>query len=301
MSSETLTVPNHRLLATCWTWAGDAAPGRGDEKSPLDVRTRIETVAAAGWDGVGFIHADLLETRETIGFPALRRSIAEAGLSIVELEFLTDWWRTDERRSTSDEWRALLFSAAEELGAQTIKVGGDPASLPTGDAEFMAALDALASEAATRGARIAVEPMPMNNIRTLQRGMQLVGEIDNPALGLCVDSWHVRRGGTEYRDLGSFLDISKVFVVELVDALEAITGDSLWVDAVDHRLNPGEGELELTQFVAEIVRLGWTGHWGVEVISEAQRRKSFVAAVADSRAAAAETLRQADYVLNNRY
>ena len=44
------TISNRELLASCWTSAGNAAPDRGDEVSPVDLRTRIETVAAVGID-----------------------------------------------------------------------------------------------------------------------------------------------------------------------------------------------------------------------------------------------------------
>ena len=42
------TIGNRELLATCWTSAGDATPDRGDEVSPVDLRTRIETAAEVG-------------------------------------------------------------------------------------------------------------------------------------------------------------------------------------------------------------------------------------------------------------
>lgn len=45
------TIINRGLLATCWTSAGDAAPSRGDETTPVDLRTRIETAAEIGWEG----------------------------------------------------------------------------------------------------------------------------------------------------------------------------------------------------------------------------------------------------------
>jgi hypothetical protein len=40
-------MPDQDLLATCWTTAGDAAPLRGDERSPLPLRERVEAPAAA--------------------------------------------------------------------------------------------------------------------------------------------------------------------------------------------------------------------------------------------------------------
>lgn len=293
-------VPDRRLLATCWTWSGDAAPGRGDETSPVDIRTRIGLVAEAGWSGLGLVHADLLRARDTIGFAELRRVIDGHGISLVELEFLTDWWTDGAARAVSDDWRSLLFSAAEHLGASTIKVSGDYAPEPVSRDRFLSSLDALATDAAGHGARIALEPMPMNNIGTLEEGMNLVSEVGNPAAGLCIDVWHVHRGGTPYSLIPSFLDVDKVFVVELDDSVEEVRGGSLWTDAVDHRVNPGDGEFDVAEFVATMVQLGWSGPWGVEMISEAQRRKPIDVAVADTFAATIRTLDQADGLLSAR-
>jgi hypothetical protein len=57
-------ISNRELLATCWTSAGDATPDRGDEVSPVDLRTRIETAAEVGWEGFGLLHADLVIARD---------------------------------------------------------------------------------------------------------------------------------------------------------------------------------------------------------------------------------------------
>lgn len=265
------TIANRELLATCWTWAGDAAPGAADETSPLDIGTRIAAVSAAGWAGVGIVLADLRALDRDPGFGVLDRMLRDAGINLVELEFLTDWWESGAARAQSDEDRRLLFRAAASLGATTIKVSGQYADPPVDWTVFAESLDGLARDAADHGTRVAVEPMPMNNIVTLQRGMELVRGVDHPAAGLCVDTQHVFRGGTSYADFASFLDIDKVFVVELDDSLRRPVVDGLFEDAVNHRLYPGHGELEVPAFVAAMVELGWTGPWGVEIISAALR------------------------------
>jgi hypothetical protein len=40
-------MPDKDLLATCWTTASDAAPLRGDERSPLPLRERVAAAAFA--------------------------------------------------------------------------------------------------------------------------------------------------------------------------------------------------------------------------------------------------------------
>ncbi len=48
-----------QFLAACWTSAGDVAPFRGVKTSPVDIRTRIETVARCGYIGFGLTREDL--------------------------------------------------------------------------------------------------------------------------------------------------------------------------------------------------------------------------------------------------
>jgi hypothetical protein len=63
-------MPDQDLLATCWTTAGDAAPLRGDERSPLPPRERVE--AAAGFRGIGLVHVDLLAAEREHGLAGIR-------------------------------------------------------------------------------------------------------------------------------------------------------------------------------------------------------------------------------------
>lgn len=300
MTPSPTSVPNRDLLATCWTWSGDSAPFRGDEVSPLDLRTRVEAAARAGWAGLGILHADLYEAERQLGFTGLKTIIADSGIRIVELEFVSNWWTTDERRPASDRLRRFLFEAAAALDAPVVKVGGDLSAEPVDLGRFTEAFAELADDAGRHGVRVALEPMAMNNLARLERGIQVVTEVKHPAGGLCVDSWHVHRGGTDYSSLPEILPIDSVFVVELADSREALTDADLWRDAVNHRLNPGDGEFDLSSFVADMVQSGWTGHWGVEIISEAQRQLPLDAAVTGTFQATTAVLDAADQILQTR-
>jgi sugar phosphate isomerase/epimerase len=265
------TISNRELLATCWTSAGDAAPDRGDEVSPLDLRTRIETAAEVGWKGFGLLHADLAIARDTIGLQELRRIVDGSGIKHVELEVLPWWWTTDERRRISDQRRTLLLDAAEVLGARTIKVAAEGGGQPVDPARFHDDFDRLATQAGNAGTRVAVEPMPMNNLSTIQAGVDFVTAVRNPHGGLAIDTWHVHRGGTSYADLERILPVEYLFIVELDDADEQLVG-TLWEDTVNARRLPGEGIFDVPAFIAAIHRVGYRGHWGVEIISEQHRQ-----------------------------
>ena len=290
-------ITNRQLLATCWTWAGDAAPARGDERSPVSIRDRVAAVAATGWSGIGLLHADLQSIEAELGYPGLRSLVTDAGLQHVELEFITNWWATGELRAASDRVRRDLFTAAEALGVTTIKVGAQLTAFGTTDVvspgAFADAFDALATDAGEHGVRVAVEPMPMSNLQTIEAGVEFVLSVDNPHGGLVVDTWHVRRGGTRNEALPDILPMSKVFVVELDDADEEVRG-SLWEDTINNRLNPGEGDLDTAGFVAAMHKAGWIGHWGVEIISDAQRAKPVDVAVRDTYQATMATFDAAE-------
>ena len=263
------------LLASCWTHAGDAAPMRGDERSPFDILDRVAAVGAAGWAGIGFVHADLVVARDTIGYPALRSAIADAGIRHTEVEFLGDWWDTGDARAASDAIRTDLLEAIEALGARTIKAAGkmwaapDEVDLDVMRTEF----DALATQVGARGARIALEALPFTNFATIGAGSDFVASVGNPSGGLCVDLWHVYRGGNTPEDLRADVDPAVLFAVELNDALEPAPAD-LWADTINERRLPGEGSWDVPGFINVIRDLGFAGPWGVEILATTHRAKS---------------------------
>ncbi|WP_406021648.1 sugar phosphate isomerase/epimerase [Nocardioides sp. NBC_00850] len=265
---------NRDLLATCWTWAGDTAPARDDESSPIPIADRVAAVAAAGWKGVGIVHADVVKIRESIGLRSLRSMLDDHGISEVQLEFISNWWTDGDLRRESDRVRNDLFDAAATLGTTTIKVGAGLQAFgednPIDLGAFAESFDALATDAGKHGVRVALEPMPMANIRTIAEGAKLVTEVGNAHGGLVVDTWHVGRAGTSYADLPTLLPMDHVFVVELDDADAEVKG-SLWDDTINNRRMPGDGALDTAGFIAAMLKAGWEGGWGVEIISDELR------------------------------
>lgn len=276
---------DRRLVASCWTWAGNARPAWPDERSPHDLATRLAAITGTGWHGVGLVYADLVEIRETIGLATARRMIDDAGLAHVEVEFLSDWWTTGERRRASDRIRHELFEAATALGARAVKVAGELDHLRVGppvprDA-MVTAFAALAADADAHGVRVALEPLPMSDVRTLADGVAIVADAAHPAGGLTVDVWHVARGGTSYEDVRR-LPVGSVFVVELDDARAGVVGP-LWDDTLDRRLLPGQGDLAVHVFVRALHDAGWRGPWGVEMLSAEHRALPLTAALTATR------------------
>jgi sugar phosphate isomerase/epimerase len=285
------------LLATCWTSAGDTKPGASVAVSPVALPTRIEAVARAGWQGFGLGPEDLRLALESTSLAELRAMFDAGGIEQVELEFLADWWTEGERRRASDELRAMLFRAAEALGARTIKVGGETGGRPVDPDRFRAEFDALATEAGEWGTRVALEAMPWSHLSTTRAAVEVIRDVANPNGGLCIDIWHARRSGATDQELREQLPIEQVFVVELEDAAAQVVG-SMWEDSVDRRMLPGEGDLDVPGFVATLHELGWRGLWGVEMIAAAHRALPVGEALMRARAAALGCIEEAERLLS---
>jgi len=259
------------LLASCWTTAGNAGPTRGDETSPWPLVRRVEAAAEAGWTGFGLVHADLVVAREELGLDGLRDLLLSNGIDYLELEMLNDWFATGERRAASDRVRRDLLEAAGELGARHIKIGTD-IDARWSEERLVSEFRELCEQAAGKGTRIALEPMPFAQVRDIDAGVRLVDAAGHDAGGLMIDAWHVARAGTPLERV-SQLDARYIVAVEIDDAHAEFTGD-LFLDTLDNRRLPGEGDLDLVGFVRAIAATGYSGPWGVEILSAGHRART---------------------------
>jgi sugar phosphate isomerase/epimerase len=202
------------------------------------------------------------------------------------VELLESWWTTGTRRRESDRTRRSLLHAAEVLGARQIKIGPDVGALdgrvpPLADADHWAAeLHRLAAQAAEVGARVALEPLPFSNVTDFRVASELVAAADHDAAGLVVDIWHLERGPSTLADLAE-VPGEKVFVVELNDA-PAPKSTDLFHDTIHHRVPCGCGTFDVRGFIETLTGIGFTGPWGVEIISDVHRGKPLRVALADA-------------------
>ena len=93
--------PEERLLATCWSSAGDAASDRPDLRSPLNLRERVEAASAAGFRGFGLLSADLPAAEQEYGLSGIRAMLDDNGMADLELEGIPYWWDDGAHREES--------------------------------------------------------------------------------------------------------------------------------------------------------------------------------------------------------
>lgn len=274
-----MTRHNDALLATCWTTAGDTGPHRDEPASPLPLRERIEAASAAGFRGFGLLHGDLVAAGERYGLPAVRSMLQDNGIDHLELEFLTDWWAEGPRRQASDTVRRTLLTAAETLGARHLKIGPDVTDAPWDADNWAREFAQLCSEAEDAGTRVGLEFLPWSNIKTVHDGLHLVQQAEHPAGGLIVDVWHTERAATPPADLAT-LPPERIVGVELSDAGPQIEG-TLFEDTAHRRLLCGHGSFDLQGIIRALRTAGFTGPWGVEILS-AEHRALPVSEAADA-------------------
>lgn len=258
------------LIATCWTIAGDVRPDWPKNISRWRLEERIEAAARAGYAGLGFWLGDLLQWHENGGdYATLRAHLTDAGLHIVELEYLAEWFAQGEARERSNAARAELFQAADALGARHVKVmppfGGQGWDVGHLADQFAA----LCADAARHDLLMALEMIPFSDLPDLRSALDMVTRADAPNGGLLIDIWHVVRSGGAVGDVAQ-VPARFIKAVELCDADRAMR-DPITEDTMCHRKLCGEGAFDLPGFVAALERAGYDGPYGVEILSDAFR------------------------------
>jgi 4-hydroxyphenylpyruvate dioxygenase len=219
---------------------------------------KLDAIAAAGFDALELFGPDLLRTRLTAR--EIRARTESLGLAIDLFQPLRD--AADGRRAQ------LMLALAEQLGAPTLLVCSDvrPDAI-TDDAGLAQQLYDLAERATGHGVRIAFEALAWGaHVNTYRHAHRIVEFADHPALGTCLDSFHILARGDDpagIRELGG----GKLFFVQLADAPRRDDLPLLqW--SRHHRCWPGEGDFDLTTFVGHVEAAGYSGPLSLEVFND---------------------------------
>ncbi|GDY31789.1 bifunctional sugar phosphate isomerase/epimerase/4-hydroxyphenylpyruvate dioxygenase family protein [Gandjariella thermophila] len=243
---------------------------------------KLAAAAAAGFDGVEIFDPDLIAAPWS---PArVRQECADLGLTIDLYQPFRDFEAVPPDVLRANLRRAeRKFDVMEQLGVTTMLVCSSVSPDAVDDDDLAAEqLHALASRAAERGMRIAYEALAWGRfVNTYQHSWDIVRRADHPALGLCLDSFHVLSRGS---DPAGIRDIpgSKLFFLQLADAPRMDMDVLQW--SRHHRLFPGQGAFDLTTFLDHVLGAGYDGPLSLEVFNDVFRQ-------ADPRRAAVDAMR----------
>ena len=231
---------------------------------------KLHASAEAGFDGVEIFEPDL------VGEPASPEEIAALAR---RLELRLDLYQPfrDAEGVTEQEFAHVVrrarakFQLMQRLGMDTMLVCSNVGTATVDDDEVSAdQLRRLGDEAAAYGVRLAYEALAWGRfVDDYRRAWRIVELADHPAVGTCLDSFHILSRGHDPAAIEQ-IPGDKIFFVQLADA-PALTMDVLsW--SRHHRLFPGEGAFDLAAFVGHCLEAGYTGPISLEVFNDTFRQ-----------------------------
>lgn len=233
------------------------------------LQAKLDAAADAGFDGVELFEPDLTESWLS---PAQVRQAADAlGLSIDLFQPFRDFEAvTPSVLARNLERARQTFEVMEQLGARTLLVCSNVSPDAINDDALAAEqLHALGAIAAQHGVRVAYEALAWGrHVCEYDHAWRIVQLADHPALGVCLDSFHILALHT---DLDTIADIpaGKLLFCQLADAPEMSMDVLEW--SRHHRCLPGEGAFDLVDFTARVLAAGYSGALSLEVFSDALR------------------------------
>lgn len=228
---------------------------------------KLEAAASAGFDGVEIFENDLLTFD---GTPAdVRRMCEDLDLAVTIFQPFRDFEAMPEPQRARNLDRAeRKFDTMQALGTDLILVCSSvhPAALP--DPERAAAdFHEMADRASRRGLRVCYEALAWGrHVSRWRQAWDVVRRADHPALGLCLDSFHTLALGDDLVGIAADVPPEKLFFLQLADA-PMLSMDALsW--SRHHRLFPGQGELPVAPFLAELLAAGYAGPLSLEIFND---------------------------------
>ncbi|MEV6628872.1 TIM barrel protein [Amycolatopsis sp. NPDC051106] len=231
---------------------------------------KLTAAAAAGFDGVEIFENDLVASSWSA--KEISEHCAELGLSIDLYQPFRDFEAVPPDVLARNLRRAeLKFDVMDQLGADTMLVCSSVSPDAVDDDDLAAEqLHLLAERAAARGIRIAYEALAWGRfVNTYEHSWRIVRRAAHPALGLCLDSFHILSRGSDPAAIRT-IPGEKLFFLQLADAPRLQMDVLQW--SRHHRLFPGQGAFDLTAFTGHVLAAGYRGPLSLEVFNDVFRQ-----------------------------
>jgi 4-hydroxyphenylpyruvate dioxygenase len=236
------------------------------------LEAKLRAIAQARFDGAEIFENDLLTARSTAREVAAQ--MRDLGLACTLFQPFRDFegmpgqqrWRTFERLERK-------LDLMQELGAPLLLICSNVSPASSGDrSRIVADLRELAERAARRGLRAGYEALAWGrHIFDHRDAWSVVKEVDHPALGLILDSFHSLARAIPIESL-SEIDPARIFIVQLADAPTVQMDYLSW--SRHYRSMPGQGELPVVEFVATLLAAGYRGPLSLEIFNDQFRATS---------------------------
>jgi 4-hydroxyphenylpyruvate dioxygenase len=242
---------------------------------------KLTAAARAGFDGVEIFENDLLASPLTL--EGVRARCADLGLTIDLYQPMRD-----VEAVPTDEFERNLrrarhkFDLMKRLGADTVLVCSSVSPLAEDDDALAAGqLRHLADLAQDFGIRVAYEALAWGrHVSTYDHAWRIVRAADHPALGTCLDSFHILARGSDPKGIED-IPGEKIFFLQLADAPLMAMDVLQW--SRHYRCFPGQGGLDVASLLGHVVRAGYTGPLSLEVFNDVFRQAEAGSTAMDAR------------------
>ncbi|MFC8227114.1 bifunctional sugar phosphate isomerase/epimerase/4-hydroxyphenylpyruvate dioxygenase family protein [Streptomyces sp. NPDC057287] len=242
---------------------------------------KLTAAARAGFDGVEIFENDLIGS--PLGPEEIRDLTADLGLTIELFQPMRDIEAVPADEFARNLRRAEhKFRLMRRLGAGTVLVCSSVSPHAVDDDALAAEqLHRLADLAQEYGIRVAYEALAWGrHVSTYAHAWRIVEAADHPALGVCLDSFHILARGSDVTGIEA-LPGDKIFFLQLADAPLMALDVLQW--SRHHRCFPGQGDLDVAGPVRAAVRAGYEGPLSLEVFNDVFRQADAGRTAVDAR------------------
>ncbi|MEV0171488.1 TIM barrel protein [Streptomyces sp. NPDC050803] len=231
---------------------------------------KLTAAARAGFDGVEIFENDLLAS--PLAPEEIRSRCADLGLSIDLYQPMRDIEAVPAEVFARNLRRARhKFELMRRLGTDTVLVCSSVSPQAVDDDDLAARqLAELADLAQDFGIRVAYEALAWGrHVSTYDHAWRIVESADHPALGTCLDSFHILSRGSDPKGIED-IPGEKIFFLQLADA--PLLGMDVLQWSRHHRCFPGQGGFDVTGLVRHVLRAGYDGPLSLEVFNDVFRQ-----------------------------
>lgn len=236
-------------------------------------RERVDAAGAGGYQGISMWPRDYQSARsEGLSNADIKALLADNGLEIAELDPLLSWVPGEELGpDASPQEKAFLgttefdfYEIADAVGGRCLNIAQGFGTAIDLDA-VVEAFAGLCDRAAEHDLEVCLEFLPWSGIPDANKALEIVEKADRPNGGVMLDTWHHFRGPYDHDQLRA-LPGDRLKGIQINDA-PTQAWDVLPDEAMQARLVPGEGDIDLVEILKIVRKIGSQAPIGIEVFS----------------------------------
>jgi 4-hydroxyphenylpyruvate dioxygenase len=242
---------------------------------------KLAAASAAGFDGIELFEPDLIAAPQAP--EEVRRRLADLGLVCELYQPLRDIVGVPPELFPGKlRLVRAKFDLMQRLGARMALLCSNVSPQAVDDDDLAAQqLTAVADEAQARGLTVAYEALAWGtHVSDYIHAWQIVRRAAHPALGICLDSFHILARGTSLDEVAA-IPPDKLFILQLADAPRLRMDELQW--SRHFRCFPGQGALDVESFLGRVLAAGYAGPLSLEIFNDIFRQADPFRTAVDGR------------------